>query len=132
MSLPKWMEPLVKYERWLADNVEDFRKFQDEYAVASKNQFNAKTQKEADKWQDIRLDYALKMTQIREAMRETYKQEEASKQMSELEREKIFLALIEDFSEVIHKHLPKFDNNIEEETWKMLEVFTEEITAQLL
>lgn len=79
MSLPKWMEPLVKYERWLADNVEDFRKFQDEYAVASKNQFNAKTQKEADKWQDIRLDYALKMTQIREAMRETYKQEEASK-----------------------------------------------------
>lgn len=79
MSLPKWMEPLVKYERWLADNVEDFRKFQDEYAVASKNQFNAKTPKEADKWQDIRLDYALKMTQIREAMRETYKQEEASK-----------------------------------------------------
>ena len=79
MSLPKWMEPLVKYERWLADNVEDFRKFQSEYAVASKNQFNAKTQKEADKWQDIRLDYALKMTQIREAMRETYKQEEASK-----------------------------------------------------
>ena len=79
MSLPKWMEPLVKYERWLADNVEDFRKFQDEYAVASKNQFNAKTQKEADKWQDIRLDYALKMTQIREAMRETYKQQEESK-----------------------------------------------------
>jgi hypothetical protein len=52
--------------------------------------------------------------------------------MSEKDREKIFLALIEDFSEVIHKHLPKFDNNIEEETWKLLELFTEEITAQLL
>lgn len=79
MILPKWMEPLVKYERWLADNVEDFRKFQDEYAIASKNQFNAKTQKEADKWQEIRLDYALKMERIRKEMKETYEQEEASK-----------------------------------------------------
>lgn len=51
--------------------------------------------------------------------------------MSEREHEKIFEALIEDFSEVIHKHLPKFDNNIEEETWRMLELFTDEIIQQL-
>lgn len=47
------------------------------------------------------------------------------------EREQIFLALIEDFSEVIRKHLPSFDNNISEETWTMLEVFTEEIIHEL-
>jgi hypothetical protein len=46
-------------------------------------------------------------------------------------REKIFLAMVEDFSEVIAKHLPNFDNNIEAETWKMLQVFTEEAIAQL-
>ena len=56
---------------------------------------------------------------------------ERKKMMSEREHEKIFLALIEDFSEVIHKHLPKFDNNIEEETWRMLELFTDEIIQQL-
>ena len=78
-TMPKWMEPLVKYERWLADNVEDFRKFQDEYAIVAKKQFNAKTTKEADKWQEIRIDLAYKLTQIREAMRETYKQQEESK-----------------------------------------------------
>lgn len=74
-KMPKWMEPLVKYERWLADNVEDFRKFQDEYAVVAKKQLNAKTTREADKWQEIRIDLAYKLTQIREAMRETYEKE---------------------------------------------------------
>jgi hypothetical protein len=47
------------------------------------------------------------------------------------EREKIFFALMEDFSEVIRKHLPSFDNNIGEDTWTMLEVFTEEIIHEL-
>jgi len=74
-KMPKWMEPLVKYERWLADNVEDFRKFQDEYAIVAKKQLNAKTTREADKWQEIRIDLAYKLTQIREAMRETYEKE---------------------------------------------------------
>jgi hypothetical protein len=46
-------------------------------------------------------------------------------------KEKIFLAMVEDFSEVINKHLPNFDNNIEADTWKMLQVFTEEAIAQL-
>lgn len=47
------------------------------------------------------------------------------------ERELIFFALMEDFSEVIRKHLPNFDNNIGEDTWTMLEVFTEEIIHEL-
>jgi hypothetical protein len=51
--------------------------------------------------------------------------------MNAEEREKIFFALMEDFSEVIRKHLPSFDNNIGEETWTMLEVFTEEIIHEL-
>jgi hypothetical protein len=46
-------------------------------------------------------------------------------------KEKIFLAMVEDFSEVITKHLPNFDNNLEADTWKMLQVFTEEAIAQL-
>jgi hypothetical protein len=46
-------------------------------------------------------------------------------------REKIFLAMIEDFGEVIARHLPAFDNNVEGETWKLLEVFTEEVIEQL-
>jgi hypothetical protein len=46
-------------------------------------------------------------------------------------KEKIFLAMVEDFSEVIAKHLPNFDNNLEADTWKMLQVFTEEAIAQL-
>ena len=51
--------------------------------------------------------------------------------MKEENREEIFLQLLEDFSDVIHKHLPRFDNNVEGETWKLLEVFTEEIIEQL-
>jgi hypothetical protein len=39
--------------------------------------------------------------------------------------------MIEDFSNVIAKHLPNFDNNIEEETWNFLVLFTEEAIAQL-
>jgi hypothetical protein len=46
-------------------------------------------------------------------------------------REQIFLAMVEDFSEVIARHLPNFDNNIKDETWKLLELFTEEAIQQL-
>jgi hypothetical protein len=48
-----------------------------------------------------------------------------------MNREEQFVALMEDFSNVIAKHLPAFDNNIKDETWKLLEVFTEEIIEQL-
>jgi hypothetical protein len=51
--------------------------------------------------------------------------------MNAEEREKIFLAMTEDFSAVIAKHLTSFDNNIEGDTWKLLEVFTEEVIEQL-
>lgn len=51
--------------------------------------------------------------------------------MNAEEREAIFLAMVEDFSAVIAKHLPSFDNNIEGDTWKLLEVFTEEAIEQL-
>lgn len=46
-------------------------------------------------------------------------------------REQIFFALMEDFSEAIRKNLPNFDNNVSEETWTMLEVFTEEVIHEL-
>ncbi len=51
--------------------------------------------------------------------------------MNAEEREKIFLAMTEDFSAVIAKHLPSFDNNLAADTWKLLEVFTEEAIEQL-
>ena len=47
-------------------------------------------------------------------------------------REEIFEAIMEDFSEVIYKHLPNFDNNLKEDTWKMLQVFTDEAISELL
>lgn len=51
--------------------------------------------------------------------------------MNAQEREAIFLAIMEGFGEVIAKHLPNFDNNVKEETWKLLELFTEETIHQL-
>lgn len=49
----------------------------------------------------------------------------------ELTNEDIHLAILEDFSNVIAKHLPNFDNNISSDVWKMLEVFTDEAIYQL-
>lgn len=46
-------------------------------------------------------------------------------------REEIHLAMLEDFGNVIVKHLPNFDNNLENKTWKLLELFTEEAIYQL-
>jgi hypothetical protein len=47
------------------------------------------------------------------------------------EREALCDAILEDVSDVIVKHLPNFDNNIEAETWAMLNVFVEETVYQL-
>jgi hypothetical protein len=52
-------------------------------------------------------------------------------QMTNEQRDTIHLAIIEDFSNVIAKHLPNFDNNISSDVWKMLEVFTDEAIYQL-
>jgi len=45
--------------------------------------------------------------------------------------EELHLAILEDVSNVIAKHLPRFDNNITAETWKLLELFADETIAQL-
>jgi hypothetical protein len=50
---------------------------------------------------------------------------------SQQQRDALHLAIIEDFSNVIAKHLPNFDNNISNETWQLLELFTEETIYQL-
>lgn len=51
--------------------------------------------------------------------------------MNPTQKEELFQTMIEEISDLISKHLPKFDNNIEEETWKMLEVFLDETIQQL-
>lgn len=51
--------------------------------------------------------------------------------MTNEQRDTIHLAILEDFSNVIAKHLPNFDNNISNDVWKMLEVFTDEAIYQL-
>ena len=51
--------------------------------------------------------------------------------MQTQDREALHLAIIEDISHIIAKHLPHFDNNITTETWKLLELFTEETIYQL-
>jgi hypothetical protein len=48
-----------------------------------------------------------------------------------MNKEELHLALTEDISDVIAKHLPKFDNNIEDETWKLLALFLDETIQQL-
>lgn len=51
--------------------------------------------------------------------------------MNNHEHEEIHLAMMEDFSNVISKHLPSFDNNLTDETWKLLQLFTDEAIHQL-
>jgi hypothetical protein len=48
-----------------------------------------------------------------------------------MNNEELHLALTEDISEVIAKHLPSFDNNIETETWSLLMLFLDETIHQL-
>ena len=51
--------------------------------------------------------------------------------MNQQQRNEKHNAMMEDFSEVIVKHFPNFDNNIEEQTWSFLVLFTEETIYQL-
>ena len=55
------------------------------------------------------------------------KEKEAKKQV----KQSLFTHLMDDFSELIYQHFPNFDNNIEEDTWKLLQLFTEETIYQL-
>lgn len=48
-----------------------------------------------------------------------------------MNKEELHLALTEDISDVIAKHLPKFDNNISAETWALLMLFLDETIHQL-
>jgi hypothetical protein len=48
-----------------------------------------------------------------------------------IKHEELHLALTEDISNVIAKHLPSFDNNLENETWQLLMLFLDEAINQL-
>jgi len=48
-----------------------------------------------------------------------------------IRHEELHLALTEDISNVIAKHLPNFDNNISAETWSLLMLFLDETINQL-
>ena len=48
-----------------------------------------------------------------------------------IQHEELHLALTEDISNVIAKHLPNFDNNIAAETWSLLMLFLDETINQL-
>jgi hypothetical protein len=48
-----------------------------------------------------------------------------------IQHEELHLALTEDISNVIAKHLPSFDNNLENETWQLLMLFLDEAINQL-
>ena len=52
-------------------------------------------------------------------------------QMNQEQRNEMHNAMMEDFSDVIAKHFPNFDNNIEDQTWSFLVLFTEETIQQL-
>lgn len=51
--------------------------------------------------------------------------------MNQQQRDTTHLAMLEDFSDVIAKHFPNFDNNIEDQTWSFLVLFIEETIHQL-
>jgi hypothetical protein len=51
--------------------------------------------------------------------------------MNQQQRDEKHNAMMEDFSDVIAKHFPNFDNNIEDQTWSFLVLFTEETIHQL-
>ena len=56
---------------------------------------------------------------------------EENKPMNQQERDELHNAMMEDFSDVIAKYFPNFDNNIEASTWAFLVLFTEETIHQL-
>jgi len=51
--------------------------------------------------------------------------------MEQHTRDALHNEMMEDFSDVIAKHFPNFDNNIEDQTWSFLVLFTEETIYQL-
>ena len=51
--------------------------------------------------------------------------------MNQQQRDEMHNTMMEDFSDVIAKHFPNFDNNIEDQTWSFLVLFTEETIHQL-
>ena len=53
------------------------------------------------------------------------------KKTQQQQKEEKFLSMMDDFSDVIAKHFPNFDNNIEDSTWAFLVLFTEETIHQL-
>ena len=56
---------------------------------------------------------------------------EENRAMNQKERNELHNAMMEDFSDVIAKYFPNFDNNIEDQTWSFLVLFTEETIQQL-
>ena len=56
---------------------------------------------------------------------------EENRAMNQEERNEVHNAMMEDFSDVIAKYFPNFDNNIEDQTWSFLVLFTEETIQQL-
>ena len=56
---------------------------------------------------------------------------EENRPMNQEERNELHNAIMEDFSDVIAKYFPNFDNNIEDQTWSFLVLFTEETIQQL-
>ncbi len=56
---------------------------------------------------------------------------EENRPMNQEERNEVHNAMMEDFSDVIAKYFPNFDNNIEDQTWSFLVLFTEETIQQL-
>ena len=48
-----------------------------------------------------------------------------------IKHEELHLALTEEISNIIAKHLPNFDNNLEEQTWALLMLFLDETIQQL-
>jgi hypothetical protein len=53
------------------------------------------------------------------------------KKTQQQQKDEKFLEMMDDFSDVIAKHFPNFDNNIEASTWAFLVLFTEETIHQL-
>jgi len=56
---------------------------------------------------------------------------EENKPMNQEKRNEVHNAMMKDFSDVIAKYFPNFDNNIEDQTWSFLVLFTEETIHQL-
>ena len=67
---------------------------------------------------------------MKETMESTWSKFQQELQ-SQGQREEKFLEMMDDFSDVIAKHFPNFDNNIEDSTWAFLVLFTEETIHQL-